>query len=112
MKVANLFSRCVAFSSLAIFSPLAVAQTCVAGVQASNPASVYVIDSANGTVTDSRTGLKWDRCARGVIRCQLCHRQRQHLHLAGLAQRSSQHRHLQRLQRLAAAQPERAAQFG
>ena len=35
----------------------------MAGVQASNPSSVYVIDSVN--VTDSRSGLMWDRCALG-----------------------------------------------
>jgi hypothetical protein len=42
------------------------AQTCAAGVRASNPSSVYVIDAANGTVTDTRTGLMWDQCARGL----------------------------------------------
>jgi len=44
----------------------ALAQTCASGVRASNPASVYVVDNANGTVTDSRTGLMWDRCALGL----------------------------------------------
>jgi Protein of unknown function (DUF1566) len=48
-----------------VFSSHAKAQTCVAGIQASNPSSVYVIDAANGTVTDIRTGLMWDRCSRG-----------------------------------------------
>lgn len=66
MKVAQLFSRCVAFGSVAMFTPLASAQTCVAAVQASNPTSAYVVDSGNGTVTDSRTGLMWDQCARGL----------------------------------------------
>ena len=51
---------------LVLFSPLTLAQTCVAGVQASNLTSFYVIDSGNGTVTDTRTGLMWDRCARGL----------------------------------------------
>ena len=66
MKISTLASRFVASASLVFFSPLSLAQTCVAGIQASNPASVYVLDSANGTVTDTRTGLMWDRCARGL----------------------------------------------
>ena len=32
---------------------------------ASNPAFVYLIDSANGTVPDTRATLMWDRCAQG-----------------------------------------------
>lgn len=47
------------------FSPVSNAQTCTAGVRASNPTDVYVIDAVNGTVTDTRTGLMWDRCPRG-----------------------------------------------
>ena len=66
MKIPAIFYRLVAVTSLALFAPWAAAQTCVAGIQASNPASVYVVDSANGTVTDTRTGLMWDRCARGL----------------------------------------------
>ena len=66
MKIPALFYRLVAVTSLALFAPWTAAQTCVAGIQASNPASVYVVDSANGTVTDARTGLMWDRCARGL----------------------------------------------
>ena len=54
---------CAAF---VFFSPCTLAQTCAAGIQASNPTSVYLADSANGTVTDTRTGLMWDRCARGL----------------------------------------------
>ena len=49
-----------------LFSSWSVAQTCVAGIQASSPTSVYVVDSVNGTVIDSRAGLMWDRCARGL----------------------------------------------
>lgn len=30
-----------------------------------HPTNAYLIDSANGTVTDTRSGLMWDRCARG-----------------------------------------------
>jgi Protein of unknown function (DUF1566) len=45
--------------------PAAHAQTCVGGVRASNPSSTYEIDVPNGTVTDVRTGLMWDRCPRG-----------------------------------------------
>jgi hypothetical protein len=45
--------------------PAAHAQTCVVGVRASNPSSTYEIDVPNGTVTDVRTGLMWDRCPRG-----------------------------------------------
>ena len=66
VKIPAIFYRLVAVTSLALFAPWAAAQTCVAGIQASNPASVYVVDSANGTVTDTRTGLMWDRCARGL----------------------------------------------
>ena len=66
MKLSALMLRFAAFLMLALFSPWAQAQTCVAGTQASNPASVYVVDSANGTVTDTRTGLMWDGCARGL----------------------------------------------
>ena len=58
---------CFAVGTMLVhFSPLTLAQTCVAGVQASNLTSFYVIDSGNGTVTDTRTGLMWDRCARGL----------------------------------------------
>jgi Protein of unknown function (DUF1566) len=42
------------------------AQTCAAGIRASNPSSVYIVDAANGTVTDTRTALMWDRCPRGL----------------------------------------------
>lgn len=66
MKIPALFYRLVAFTSLALFAPWTSAQTCVTGIQASNPESVYVVDSANGTVTDTSTGLMWDRCARGL----------------------------------------------
>ena len=66
MKIPELSFRVVAYAILAFCSPLTAAQTCVAGIQASNPTSVYVIDSGNGTVTDTRTGLMWDRCARGL----------------------------------------------
>ena len=66
MKIPALFYCLVAVTSLALFAPWTAAQTCVAGVQMSNPTSVYVIDSGNGTVTDTRTGLMWDRCARGL----------------------------------------------
>ena len=66
MKIYPLTLRFVACAMLALFSPWTLAQTCVAGIQASNPTSVYVVDSANGTVTDTRTGLMWDRCARGL----------------------------------------------
>jgi hypothetical protein len=43
-----------------------VAQTCQNGIQAINPSSVYVVDEVNGLVTDTRTGLMWDRCLRGL----------------------------------------------
>lgn len=65
MKHPQLTFRFVACAMLALFSPWTLAQTCVAGIQASNPTSVYVVDSANGTVFDTRTGLMWDRCALG-----------------------------------------------
>ena len=65
MKHPQLTFRFVACAMLALFSPWTLAQTCVAGIQASNPTSVYVVDSATGTVFDTRTGLMWDRCALG-----------------------------------------------
>lgn len=65
MNMPELSFRVAACAILALFSPWSPAQTCVAGVQASNPSSVYVIDSVNGNVTDSRSGLMWDRCALG-----------------------------------------------
>ncbi len=60
----NKFSCLVTVIAI-LCSPMPEAQTCEAGIQASNPTSVYVIDTTNGTVTDTRTGLMWDRCARG-----------------------------------------------
>ena len=65
MKIPEFTFRYAACAMLALFSPWSLAQTCVAGIQASNPSSVYVINSVLGTVTDSRTGLMWDRCALG-----------------------------------------------
>ena len=65
MKIPFFTIRFAACAMLAFFSPWTLAQTCVAGIQASNPTSVYVVDSVNGTVTDTRTGLMWDRCALG-----------------------------------------------
>jgi Protein of unknown function (DUF1566) len=41
------------------------AQSCVAGTRASNPSSIYEVDVVNGTVTDTRTALMWDRCPLG-----------------------------------------------
>jgi Protein of unknown function (DUF1566) len=55
-----------ALALLMILHSLVHAQTCAAGFRASNPSSVYVIDAANGTVTDTRTGLMWDQCPRGL----------------------------------------------
>ncbi len=42
------------------------AQTCVSRVQPSNPSAVYASNAANNTVTDTRTGLMWDRCVLGL----------------------------------------------
>lgn len=39
---------------------------CQPGAAATNPNSAYVVDSANGTVTDSRSNLMWDQCAYGL----------------------------------------------
>ena len=64
MKILPLTFRFATYAMLALFSPWAVAQTCVAGTQPSNPTSIYVISSA--TVTDSSTGLMWDRCELGL----------------------------------------------
>lgn len=48
--------------SLATFSASAV--DCVGGIPPSNPDAAYV-DNGDGTVTDSRNGLHWKRCAEG-----------------------------------------------
>ncbi|TAG77465.1 MAG: DUF1566 domain-containing protein [Betaproteobacteria bacterium] len=42
------------------------AQTCVSRMQPSNPSAVYTFNAANNTVTDTRTGLVWDRCVLGL----------------------------------------------
>ncbi len=65
MKLCQIAYRFTVCAIPLFFSPLALGQTCVAGTEASNPTSVYAIDSVNGTVTDTRTGLMWDRCPRG-----------------------------------------------
>ena len=43
---------------------IAQAQTCAADTSANNPTAAYSITS--DTVTDTRTGLIWDRCAWGL----------------------------------------------
>jgi hypothetical protein len=65
MKISRLTLRFAACTMLASYSPWTHAQTCLDYMLASNPTSVYVIDSVNSTVTDTRTGLMWDRCALG-----------------------------------------------
>ena len=66
MKVRTLTFPLAICAMLASVSSLTMAQTCVAGIQASNPTSVYLVDNVKGTVSDSRTGLMWDRCALGL----------------------------------------------
>ena len=66
MKHPTFFRRLTTLVVVIAVAPTSMAQTCVPGVQATNPTSVYTIDTANGTVTDTRTGLMWDRCARGL----------------------------------------------
>jgi hypothetical protein len=46
--------------------PVSVAQVCQSGIPPSNPTNAYIVDIANGTVTDPRTGLMWDRCLQGL----------------------------------------------
>ncbi len=65
MKISPLTLRFAACTMLAIYSPWTHAQNWFDYMQASNPTSVYVIDSVNSTMTDTRTGLMWDRCALG-----------------------------------------------
>ena len=46
----------------------AQAVTCPSGIAASNPDSVYSVDTSHPdgtTVTDTRTGLMWKRCLEG-----------------------------------------------
>jgi Protein of unknown function (DUF1566) len=61
------FLTCVA---AAVSASPALVLGCVAGVSASNPNSVYTVAGASvttsGTVTDERTGLMWEQCARGL----------------------------------------------
>lgn len=45
-------------------APLAQAVTCASGLAPSNPDSAYV-DHGDGTVTDLRSGLMWDKCTWG-----------------------------------------------
>lgn len=66
MKISPLTLRFAACTMLASYSPWTHALPCLEYMLASNPTSVYVIDSVNGTVTDTRTGLMWDRCPLGV----------------------------------------------
>ena len=40
------------------------AQTCVANIQSTTPSSTFVINT-DGTVTDKKTNLVWDRCSWG-----------------------------------------------
>ena len=63
------FTVAMVAASLAALAPLGAvnAQTCVGTIRPSNPSSVYVIDTANGLVTDTRTGLMWDRCPSGLF---------------------------------------------
>ena len=65
MKVLKIVLRIATGAMVVQYASLALAQTCVSGIQASNPTSVYFVNSVIGTVIDSRTGLMWDRCALG-----------------------------------------------
>jgi Protein of unknown function (DUF1566) len=65
MKSPTTRVACLAITAAIACVPESNAQTCTARVRASNPTDVYVIDTVNGTVTDTRTGLMWDRCPRG-----------------------------------------------
>jgi len=60
--------KCLAASSLivalALVSPLALGVDCQNNIPASNPDSIYQ-GHADGTVTDTRTGLMWKRCSEG-----------------------------------------------
>lgn len=52
-------------ASLVLFAGVANAVTCVDHLPPSNPDGIY-IDHGDGTVTDTRTGLMWKRCAEGL----------------------------------------------
>jgi len=60
--------KCLAASllivALALVSPLALGVDCQNNIPASNPDSIYQ-GHADGTVTDTRTGLMWKRCSEG-----------------------------------------------
>jgi hypothetical protein len=49
---------------LGVATGLRAAATCNASISASTPATEFV-DQGNGTITHSRTGLMWKRCAEG-----------------------------------------------
>jgi len=58
-------TKVIVFSSLLAFCTTASAQqACNDRINQTTPTSRYV-DNANGTVTDSRTGLMWQRCMVG-----------------------------------------------
>ena len=64
MKYLRHFFAILAIHALTCF-PVAQAVTCTdATIPPSNPDSIYT-DHGNGTVTDTRTGLMWKKCAEG-----------------------------------------------
>jgi hypothetical protein len=93
MKISPLTLRFAACTMLALYSPWTHALPCLEFMQASNPTSVYVIDSVNSTVTDTRTGLMWDRCALGFSGVN-CTGYPPPVQLAGSSQRRSNRGHL------------------
>ncbi len=59
------FLRSVIVTVAGTLTALAFAQTPATDVKANTSIGAFVIDSAKGTVTDTRSGLMWDRCALG-----------------------------------------------
>lgn len=49
---------------LLLAAPYAGSVTCVGNIPPNNPDNAYTVNT-DGTVTDQRTGLTWDRCAWG-----------------------------------------------
>lgn len=49
---------------LLLVAPYAESVTCVGNIPPNNPDDAYTVNT-DGTVTDRRTGLTWDRCAWG-----------------------------------------------
>lgn len=65
MNKQSTYFRSVIVAIAGTLTAITFAQTPVIESKAKNSVGVYAIDSVGGTVTDTRSGLMWDRCALG-----------------------------------------------